>query len=212
MTTSLTPLDAIIDKAAYWLRDGGGDFFVRTNEPHGIGEYVVSREQLCALHPLLPRAIEAMLTPRVGNDPTLSTRGELVRWTVDLLSKRTFNIHIEDIGLCVFHEMLGIYQREHTLDVINITGKMLTFRSMNEAGPDVPLVLCSNTVTRGFLHSTLDAAYPDWQQRLRIAQSLDLEMHEQAAYVFGDITSSTPLISVVSQTRSALTLTDVEFG
>lgn len=184
-------LEALFQSASRWYLHGEHDFQCDIS---GKMTAIVTANSLSKFHPLLPAALAGLIYAQDRHLDGKYVYGRLAYPLVALLT--TGSIVLED-PLGVKHTYVGVSDVRANLQdekAVYVDGNEVNLTYWPGPGGPTPLVLGQTWGTICVSLSYLDAHYPGFSERWKMAQSLHLEGVTNVSYLFN--ASQTNIASV----------------
>lgn len=146
--------------------------------------YLVTSEELIIRNALLPRIIEGLCRsiPLYMMQPDADA--ELVWETLRATENNVLHVIRGHQGPLFFSSLSNINTVKDSSHLVSLTGRVVTFRGMGDAGPDLPYVSLVEVQVHYINRDVLEKQFPGWSERWAAGQALGLQSYDLTKYIF----------------------------
>lgn len=180
-------VEELLERAKEWNRRGDDMFECQLHNDATLDVYPVSASDLAQVHPLLPGALNALITHYQSIHPNFSAAGLHVKRTLNVLQHGVVEVVNTEGTVCVLSKIHDVlYDATACTEVTLDTDRVYT-KKVKVCGEDVYLILSSFNEVVLVNPSELDMQFPGWKEQWEIGVTLGVPCYELQRMVFFDV-------------------------
>lgn len=195
------PIEQIIHKASVWYVLSPDLFaaeITKDGDYLGAGtQYNVTAEELASLHPLLPLSLRGLADYSEKTKSTRIVSGLSLHYSLLLLKNEHVAFNDSRYTPRQIVDIEGIHGVYDTPTLICIKGKHINTKLAHVDNTAIQVITDVEYKHSAYVQrAELEKHYPGWEDRLRIAEELSIDMKLRGLYVFGKLETPSQLVSI----------------